>query len=90
MEYISFSWESFKLIGLTSDRLNFGSRSLFCLSTPGHTSGCFTYVLDDFSACFTGDTVLIRGCGRTDFQVMMVDDAVGCYGLLWIVVVLMM
>jgi sulfur dioxygenase len=31
--------------------------------------GCFSYVLDDLSAVFTGDTVLVRGCGRTDFQV---------------------
>jgi hypothetical protein len=32
--------------------------------------GCFSYVLDDLSMVFTGDTVLIRGCGRTDFQVL--------------------
>jgi glyoxylase-like metal-dependent hydrolase (beta-lactamase superfamily II) len=28
-----------------------------------------SYVLDDLSRVFTGDTLLIRGCGRTDFQV---------------------
>ena len=33
-----------------------------------HTSGCTTYVLDDQSMAFTGDALLIRGCGRTDFQ----------------------
>ena len=27
-----------------------------------------TYVLDDRSMAFTGDALLIRGCGRTDFQ----------------------
>ena len=37
-------------------------------ATPGHTSGCMTYVLDDRSMAFTGDALLIRGCGRTDFQ----------------------
>ena len=37
-------------------------------ATPGHTSGCTTYVLDDQSMAFTGDALLIRGCGRTDFQ----------------------
>jgi len=37
-------------------------------ATPGHTSGCLTYVLDDRSMAFTGDCLLIRGCGRTDFQ----------------------
>lgn len=37
-------------------------------ATPGHTVGCVTYVLDDLSMAFTGDALLIRGCGRTDFQ----------------------
>ncbi len=37
-------------------------------ATPGHTSGCLSYVLDDESRVFTGDCLLIRGCGRTDFQ----------------------
>ncbi|CAM9240362.1 unnamed protein product [Choristocarpus tenellus] len=50
------------------DRIEFGSRFLEARSTPGHTAGCMTYVLDDKSACFTGDTLLVRGCGRTDFQ----------------------
>lgn len=35
-------------------------------ATPGHTDGCVTYVFDD--CAFTGDALLIRGCGRTDFQ----------------------
>ena len=50
------------------DRLDFGSRHLTAIATPGHTSGCSTFVLDDSSMAFTGDCVLIRGCGRTDFQ----------------------
>ena len=37
-------------------------------ATPGHTNGCLTYVLDDSSMAFTGDCLLIRGSGRTDFQ----------------------
>lgn len=37
-------------------------------ATPGHTDGCNTYVLTDHSMAFTGDTLLIRGCGRSDFQ----------------------
>jgi rhodanese-related sulfurtransferase len=36
--------------------------------TPGHTSSCLTYVLDDRSMAFTGDCLLVRGSGRTDFQ----------------------
>lgn len=43
--------------------------------TPGHTVGCVTYVTGDGPdqpqprMAFTGDVLLIRGCGRTDFQV---------------------
>jgi rhodanese-related sulfurtransferase len=36
--------------------------------TPGHTEGCLTYVCDDPLMAFTGDALLIRSCGRTDFQ----------------------
>jgi glyoxylase-like metal-dependent hydrolase (beta-lactamase superfamily II)/rhodanese-related sulfurtransferase len=50
------------------DRIDFGRRSLEVRATPGHTSGCVTYVLDDESMAFTGDCLLIRGSGRTDFQ----------------------
>jgi glyoxylase-like metal-dependent hydrolase (beta-lactamase superfamily II)/rhodanese-related sulfurtransferase len=50
------------------DRIAFGRRSVEALATPGHTAGCLTYVLDDRTAAFTGDALLIRGCGRTDFQ----------------------
>ena len=50
------------------DRVEFGARYLEARETPGHTSGCLTYVLDDESMAFTGDSLLIRGCGRTDFQ----------------------
>src|ERR1700754_1806846 len=50
------------------DRIEFGRRSLEVRATPGHTSGCITYVLDDESMAFTGDCVMIRGSGRTDFQ----------------------
>lgn len=38
------------------------------LNVIGHTLGCFTYVLHSAAAAFTGDAVLVRGCGRTDFQ----------------------
>jgi glyoxylase-like metal-dependent hydrolase (beta-lactamase superfamily II)/rhodanese-related sulfurtransferase len=50
------------------DLIRFGSRHLDVRATPGHTDGCLTYVLDDESMAFTGDSLLIRGCGRTDFQ----------------------
>lgn len=50
------------------DRVGFGARHLEVRATPGHTGGCLTYVLDDQRMAFTGDSLLIRGCGRTDFQ----------------------
>ena len=37
-------------------------------STPGHTSGCHTFVWLNKNIAFTGDALLIRACGRTDFQ----------------------
>jgi glyoxylase-like metal-dependent hydrolase (beta-lactamase superfamily II)/rhodanese-related sulfurtransferase len=50
------------------DRVRFGAHSLEVRATPGHTQGCLTYVLDDERMAFTGDALLIRGCGRSDFQ----------------------
>jgi glyoxylase-like metal-dependent hydrolase (beta-lactamase superfamily II)/rhodanese-related sulfurtransferase len=50
------------------DRVEFGARWLSVRATPGHTNGCLSYVLDDESRAFSGDCLLIRGCGRTDFQ----------------------
>lgn len=50
------------------EKIAFGKRFLEARATPGHTNGCMTFVLDDKSMAFTGDTLLIRGCGRTDFQ----------------------
>ena len=50
------------------DVVAFGARRLLVRATPGHTSGCLTFVLDDNSIAFTGDCLLIRGSGRTDFQ----------------------
>jgi sulfur dioxygenase len=50
------------------ERISFGKRNLEVRPTPGHTDGCTTFVLDDRSMAFTGDALLIRGCGRTDFQ----------------------
>lgn len=50
------------------DIIEFGSKYLKVIQTPGHTDGCVSYLLDDESMVFTGDSLLIRGCGRTDFQ----------------------
>ena len=51
------------------DRIVFGDHVLFARETPGHTGGCVTFVLGkDATMAFTGDALLIRGTGRTDFQ----------------------
>jgi glyoxylase-like metal-dependent hydrolase (beta-lactamase superfamily II)/rhodanese-related sulfurtransferase len=50
------------------DKIAFGTRHVEIRATPGHTHGCLSFVLDDESCAFTGDCLLIRGCGRTDFQ----------------------
>jgi glyoxylase-like metal-dependent hydrolase (beta-lactamase superfamily II)/rhodanese-related sulfurtransferase len=50
------------------DVIAFGERRLLVRATPGHTDGCLTLVLDDRSIAFTGDCLMIRGSGRTDFQ----------------------
>jgi len=50
------------------DKIEFGSQFLTVASTPGHTEGCVTYVHSEAGCAFTGDALLIRGCGRTDFQ----------------------
>ncbi len=48
------------------DKLTFGGIFIQVIATPGHTDGCSSYLIED--KVFTGDTLLIRGCGRTDFQ----------------------
>lgn len=53
---------------MVTDRvmLQIGGIEIKVLHTPGHTSGCVSYLLPD--RVFTGDCLLINGCGRTDFQ----------------------
>jgi sulfur dioxygenase len=48
------------------DRLQIEGLSLQALYTPGHTDDSYSFVVAD--RVFTGDTLLIRGTGRTDFQ----------------------
>jgi len=48
------------------DRLTIEGLSLHVIYTPGHTDDSYSFVLPD--RVFTGDTLLIRGTGRTDFQ----------------------
>ena len=48
------------------DKLTVEGVSLDVLYTPGHTDDSYSFVMKD--RVFTGDTLLIRGTGRTDFQ----------------------
>jgi glyoxylase-like metal-dependent hydrolase (beta-lactamase superfamily II) len=48
--------------------VRFGSRWIEAVETPGHTSGCVTWLCREAGVAFTGDALLIRGCGCTDFQ----------------------
>ena len=48
------------------DRVGIEGLSLEALYTPGHTDDSYSYIMPDRT--FTGDTLLIRGTGRTDFQ----------------------
>lgn len=48
------------------DRIEIEGISLSVLYTPGHTDDSYSFLMGD--RVFTGDTLLIRGTGRTDFQ----------------------
>lgn len=46
--------------------LKLGKKTIKVLATPGHTNTCMSFYIDGM--LFTGDSLLIHGCGRTDFQ----------------------
>lgn len=50
--------------------ISFGDLTLQALHTPGHTDDSYSIILKNHNQiyAFTGDTLLIRGSGRTDFQ----------------------
>ena len=50
------------------ENLEMDSITLKAYSTPGHTSGDTSFELVGEGILFTGDTLLINSCGRTDFQ----------------------
>lgn len=59
---------------IDGDTLNFGTQVLRAIHTPGHTAGSMSYLWEETTPdgtvrrVFTGDALLIDGCGRTDFQ----------------------
>lgn len=64
------------------DELQVGSLKILTVYTPGHTDDSYSFVVKDVQKTFlfTGDTLLIRGTGRTDFQN---GDAYQQYNSLW-------
>ncbi len=48
------------------DAIGFGQETIRVIATPGHTPGSLCYLWRD--RLFTGDTLMINACGRTDFQ----------------------
>ncbi|MEY4641500.1 MAG: hypothetical protein RLZZ227_1494 [Pseudomonadota bacterium] len=52
------------------DLIRFGNLAVQAMFTPGHTDDSYTFLFRDEERlwAFTGDALLIRGCGRTDFQ----------------------
>ncbi len=53
------------LIG-DGESVKVGRFEIKALSTPGHTDACTSFLAEDM--VFTGDSLFIRSCGRTDFQ----------------------
>ena len=48
------------------DEIKFSQEAIKVIATPGHTPGSISFLWRD--RIFTGDALLINGCGRTDFQ----------------------
>jgi len=51
-----------------SDHLRVGDLDLEVRYTPGHTDDSYSFYMAEAGMVFSGDTLLIRGSGRTDFQ----------------------
>lgn len=58
--------KSVDLMILDGTRFVLGDIEIEARHTPGHTNACMSYVVDNM--IFTGDTLHINGCGRTDYQ----------------------
>merc|ERR1712038_2246895 len=50
---------------VAGDKIFFGSKYIEVRATPGHTEGCVSFVTNDGTNVFTGDALLIQGCGLT-------------------------
>lgn len=54
------------ILAVEGDQFKLGEQTIDVLHTPGHTNNDITYQIE--GAVFTGDTLFVRDCGRTDFQ----------------------
>jgi glyoxylase-like metal-dependent hydrolase (beta-lactamase superfamily II) len=54
------------ILAVEGDTFKLGHQEINVLHTPGHTNNDITYLIE--GAAFTGDTLMVRDCGRTDFQ----------------------
>ena len=55
------------------DYINLDNLKIRAIYTPGHTSDSYSFLMDNY--LFSGDTLLINGTGRTDFQNGNAKDA---------------
>ena len=60
------------VLAVEGDSFKLGSQEIKVLHTPGHTNNDITYLIE--GAAFTGDSLLVRDCGRTDFQLGSNED----------------
>lgn len=60
------------ILAVEGDVFKLGEQEIKVIHTPGHTNNDITYMID--GAVFTGDTLLVRDCGRTDFQLGSNED----------------
>lgn len=58
--------QAIDVAAVDGSELTFGQYKIRVIATPGHTDGCVSYYVDGM--VFSGDALLIHGCGRTDFQ----------------------
>lgn len=54
------------VLAVDGDTFQLGTQTITALHTPGHTNNDITWQIE--GAVFTGDTLMVRDCGRTDFQ----------------------
>lgn len=60
------------ILAIDGNSFMLGDQKINVLHTPGHTNNDITYQIE--GAVFTGDTLLVRDCGRTDFQLGSNED----------------